>query len=123
MTFPTSPDVLIPHFDPPSDMGSFTYGVYQMPPGKAYMAAGSFSTWRQFLETWSKYSGFPAVYRQISREEMIAMAPDRELGIAVSGAFSYSSDPGSDGGMDLLTADDIRKVIRTLKVHRSMIVC
>ena len=110
MSFPTAPSKAVPHFDPVGDMGNFAYAVYQMPPGKAYMAAGTISTWPEFLAAWSKVSGFPGTYRQITSDEMIAATPDRECGIEVAAMFAYSSDPGYDGNMDLLTAEDIRKV-------------
>ncbi|KZL81467.1 NmrA-like family protein [Colletotrichum incanum] len=109
MAFTTSPDKLIPHFAPASDMGHFTYAVSQMPPGKAYMAEGTTCTWPQFLETWSKVTGVKANYKQISPEEMIEATGEQDTGIEVAYMFSYSSDPGYDGGMDLLTAADLRK--------------
>ncbi|GKT45793.1 NmrA-like family domain-containing protein 1 [Colletotrichum spaethianum] len=109
MAFTTSPDKPIPHFAPASDMGNFTYAVSQMPPGKAYMAEGTTCTWPQFLETWAKVTGVKADYKQISPEEMIEMTGERDTGIEVAYMFSYSSDPGYDGGMDLLTAADLRK--------------
>jgi hypothetical protein len=110
MAFATSPDKLVPHFDPAGDMGAFTYAVSQMPPGKAYMAAGTTCTWPQYLETWAKVNGVKASYKQVAPEEMIEATADREAGIEVATMFSYSSDPGYDGGMSLLTAADLRKV-------------
>jgi hypothetical protein len=110
MAFATSPDKLVPHFDPAGDMGAFTYAVSQMPPGKAYMAAGTTCTWPQYLETWAKVNGVKASYKQVAPEEMIEATADREAGIEVATMFSYSSDPGHDGGMSLLTAADLRKV-------------
>lgn len=116
MAFTTSPDKPVPHFDPAGDMGSFTYAVSQMPAGKAYMAAGTTCTWPQFLETWTKITGANASYKQVTEEEMINATADREAGIETAAMFSYSSDPGYDGGMNLLTADDIRKV--SAECHR-----
>lgn len=110
MTFPTSPSKAVPHFDPVGDMGNFAYAVYQMPAGKAYMAAGTISTWPEFLAAWSKVSGYPVKYREITTDEMVTATPDKECGIEVAAMFAYSSDPGYDGAMDLLTAEDIRKV-------------
>ncbi|GJD00686.1 nmrA-like family protein [Colletotrichum higginsianum] len=92
-----------------SDMGNFTYAVSQMPPGKAYMAEGTTCTWPQFLETWAKVTNVKADYWQISHEEMVEATGERDTGIEVAYMFSYSSDPGYDGGMDLLTAADLRK--------------
>lgn len=91
-------------------MGSFTYAVYQMPPGKAYMAAGTICSWSDFIQTWSRVAGYPATYREISIEEMISKTPDAETGAEVADMFAYSSNPGYDGGMKLLVAEDIRKV-------------
>ncbi|EFQ31056.1 NmrA-like family protein [Colletotrichum graminicola] len=109
MAFTTSPDKPIPHFAPASDMGNFSYAVSQMPPGKAYMAEGTTCTWPQFLKTWAKVTGVKADYKQISPEEMIEATGERDTGIEVAYMFSYSSDPGYDGGMDLLTAADLRE--------------
>ncbi|KAK0387225.1 hypothetical protein NLU13_5538 [Sarocladium strictum] len=109
MAFSTKPDRVIPHFDPVGDMGNFTYAVSQLPPGKAYMAAGTFCSWADWLKTWSTITGVPATYKQISQDEMIEAAGDYDLGLEVALMYSYANDPGYDGGMDLLTADDIRK--------------
>lgn len=110
MEFTTSPEKSVPHFDPVGDMGNFTYAVSQMPAGKAYMAAGTICTWPEFLETWSKINGVKATYRQVTMQDMIETTPDRDTGIEVAHMYSYSSDPGYDGGMDLLKADDLEKV-------------
>ncbi|KAH7309665.1 hypothetical protein B0I35DRAFT_359044 [Stachybotrys elegans] len=109
MTFTTTPDKVQPHLDPVGDMGNFTYAVYQMPPGKAYMAAGTKCTWPDFLATWGRINSVPVRYRQVEPEEMIAATPDYEAGVEVSLMFSYSSDPGYDGAMDLLYAEDLIK--------------
>ncbi|KAK7185081.1 NAD(P)-binding protein [Paraphaeosphaeria sporulosa] len=109
MAFTTIPVKPVPHFDPVGDMGVFTYAVSQMPPGKAYMAAGTTCTWPEFLETWAKINGVKANYKQVSPEEMIESTEDRETGIEVAAMYSYASDPGYDGGMNLLTAIDLQK--------------
>ncbi|KAK0764729.1 hypothetical protein N5P37_002196 [Trichoderma harzianum] len=109
MAFATVPTKTIPHFAPVDDMGPFTYAVWQMPPGKHYMAAGTNCTWPEFIETWSKVSGVPATYRQISPEEMIKATGEPQLGGEITDMFLYSSQPGYDGGMDVLQAEDIRK--------------
>jgi hypothetical protein len=114
MAFTTAPDREVPHFDPVGDMGNFTYAVSQLPPGKAYMAAGTFSSWTEWINTWSKITGAPASYKQISQEAMIEATGEHDLGLEVALMYSYANDPGYDGGMDLLTADDIRKVSRVL---------
>ncbi|EJD45613.1 NAD(P)-binding protein [Auricularia subglabra TFB-10046 SS5] len=108
MAFPTSPAKEIPHLDPVGDMGNFTYAVYQMPPGKAYMAEGTSCTWPEFVETWGRITGVEVRFRQSSADEMIAATPDPNMGIEVADMFLYSSDPGYDGGKDLLKAKDIR---------------
>ncbi|KJZ78508.1 hypothetical protein HIM_01899 [Hirsutella minnesotensis 3608] len=110
MAFPTSPQKAVPHLDPSSDMGNFVYAVYQLPPGEAYMAAGTTCTWPEFVATWGRISGYAARYRQVAPEELIALTDDPETGREVAPMFSYSSDPGYDGGMKLLTAEDIRMV-------------
>lgn len=110
MEFTTSPEKPVPHFDPVADMGNFTYAVSQMPPGKAYMAAGTTCTWPEFLEIWAKTTGAEATYKQVTPEKMIEAIEDHEFGIEIAYMFSYSSDPGYDGGMELLTAEDLQKV-------------
>lgn len=100
----------MPHLDVNADTGNFVYAVYQMPPGKHYMAMGSYCSWRKFMKVWGELTGVPTSYKQVTIDEMAAEAPDRDLGIEVAHMFSYSTDPGYDGGMDLLTAEDIRKV-------------
>ncbi|PVI03017.1 NAD(P)-binding protein [Periconia macrospinosa] len=110
MAFTTAPDRLLPHFDPVGDTGNFTYAVSQLPPGKAYMAAGTFCSWTSWINTWSAITGAPVSYKQITQEEMIDMTDDKDLGLEVALMYSYANDPGYDGGMDLLTADDIRKL-------------
>lgn len=43
------------------------------------------------------------------------------MGIEVASMFSYSSDPRYDGGMALLTADDIGKARRRLGLARARV--
>lgn len=95
--------------DPVADMGNFVYAVQQMPPGQEYMAEGTSCSWPDWIAAWSKVTGVPASYRQITNEDMAKGSADRELGAEVADMFSYSSDPGYDGGMVLLKAEDIRK--------------
>ncbi|CCT74325.1 related to nitrogen metabolic regulation protein nmr [Fusarium fujikuroi] len=109
MSFTTSPDALVPHLDPVGDLGNFTYAVYQMPPGKAYMAEGTTCTWPEWIETWGRINNVPVKYRQVTPDEMTAATPDRDAGIETGYMFSYTSDPGYDGGMKLLKAKDIRE--------------
>ncbi|TFB06948.1 NmrA-like family domain-containing protein 1 [Trichoderma ghanense] len=109
MAFPTDPTKVVPQLAPVDDMGSFTYAVWQMPPGKSYMAAGTNCTWPETIETWSRITGIPASYRQVSPDEMIAACGEPQLGGEVTDMFLYTSNPGYDGGMKLLQAEDIRK--------------
>lgn len=74
------------------------------------MAAGTFCSWKDWIKTWSTITGVPASYKQVSQEEMIEATGEYDLGLEVALMYTYASDPGYDGGMDLLTADDIRKV-------------
>ena len=110
MAFPTTPEAMVPHLDPVGDLGNFVYAVSQMPPGKAYMAAGTFCTWPEWIETWGRVNNVSVKYRQCTVDEMIEATPDRDAGIETSLMFDYTSDPGYGGGMDLLTAKDLEKV-------------
>lgn len=109
MRFPCSPDKPIPHLDVNADTGNFVYAVHQMPPGKAYMAA-EYATWPEFAAAWTRVTGRPLAYREVGFDEMVAATPDHDCGVEVALMFAYSSDPGYDGGMDLLKAEDLRKV-------------
>ncbi|KAK1776544.1 hypothetical protein QBC45DRAFT_395101 [Copromyces sp. CBS 386.78] len=112
MRFPCSPNTLIPHLDVNGDLGNFVYAVHQKPPGRNYMAMGSHATWPEYLQAWAKAAGVPAekaVYKQVSVDDMIADTPDRDAGHEVAIMFAYSDDPGYGGGMELLTAEDLRK--------------
>ncbi|OIW22901.1 NAD(P)-binding protein [Coniochaeta ligniaria NRRL 30616] len=108
MRFPCSPEKLVPHLDVNANTGNFVYAVHQMPPGKAYMA-GEYLTWPDYAQTWARVTGQSIAYREISFDEMVAATPDHDCGVEVALMFSYSSDPGYDGGRDLLTAEDLRK--------------
>jgi hypothetical protein len=109
MRFPCSPDAPIPHLDVNADTGNFVYAVHQMPPGKDYMA-GEYLTWPEFAATWAKVTGATVRYREVTFDEMVDSIPDRDLGVEVALMFAYSSEPGYDGGMDVLKAEDLRKV-------------
>ena len=110
MVFPTTPEAMVPHLDPVGDLGNFVYAVSQMPAGKAYMAAGTFCTWPEWIETWGRINNIPVKYRQCTVDEMIEATPDKDAGIETSLMFDYASDPGYGGGMELFTAKDIEKV-------------
>lgn len=110
MRFTTAPDKPTFHLDVNADTGNFVYAVHQMPPGKSYMACGTTCSWTDFIGLWSKITGIPATYKQVTSEEMIAATLDRMAGEEVVDMFSYTSEPGYDGGMDLLFSEDIRKV-------------
>jgi hypothetical protein len=117
MSFPTSPDVSVPHLDVNADMGNFVYAVSQMPPGKSYMAAGTECSWSEYIRLWSEATRLPAKYRQVTMEQYLELVPDRALGEETGDMFAYTSNPGYDGGDEtLLKADDIRKV-RSLLLH------
>ncbi|EEY14994.1 conserved hypothetical protein [Verticillium alfalfae VaMs.102] len=109
MSFTTAPDRMVPHFDPVADMGSFTFAVSQMPPGKAYMAEGTTCSWTEWIQSWGKLTGQPVAYNQVTFDEMVAATGEEATGIEVALMFEYTTDPGYDGGMDLLRAEDIRK--------------
>ncbi|KAK6852718.1 nitrogen metabolic regulation nmr [Apiospora arundinis] len=112
MQFPTDPTKQQPHLDVNGDMGNFVYAVHQMPAGKAYMAEGTTCTWPDFLKTWRKATGVRhATYEQVPQATMVAASSGgyEDLGQEVARMFAYSSDPGYDGGMELLRAEDLRK--------------
>ncbi len=101
-----------PHLDVNADMGNFVYAVYQMPPGKDYMAEGTTCTWPEWIATWSKVTGVPAGYKQVAPGDMIKATGDADMGLEAAYMFSYSSDPGYDGAMELIKASDIVKASR-----------
>lgn len=109
MRFPISPNKTVPHLDVNADLGNFTYAVHQMPPGKDYMA-GEYLTWPDFAKTWAKVTGATIRFSEVSVDDMVNDTPDKECGREVSLMFAYSSDPGYDGAMDLLKAEDLRAV-------------
>ncbi|PGH26380.1 hypothetical protein AJ80_01878 [Polytolypa hystricis UAMH7299] len=111
MLFPTNADKLIPHFEVNADTGNFVYAVSQLPPGKAYMAAGTFCSWSEYMRLWSKATGQRASYREITLDEFIALFPtDPDTGREIGIMLVYSSDPGYDGGDEgLWKAEDIGK--------------
>jgi hypothetical protein len=111
MSLPTAPNVSVPHLAVNADMGTFVYAVSQMLPGKSYMAAGTECSWSEFIRLWSKETGVPANYKEVTLEEFIGFVPDKDFGAEAGDMFSYSSSPGYDGGdKTLLKAEDIRKV-------------
>lgn len=111
MSFPTAPNVSVPHLAVNADMGTFVYAVSQMLPGKSYMAAGTECSWSEFIRLWSKETGVPANYKEVTLEQFIGFVPDKDFGAEAGDMFSYSSNPGYDGGdKTLLKAEDIRKV-------------
>ncbi|PYH42511.1 NmrA-like family protein [Aspergillus saccharolyticus JOP 1030-1] len=110
MTFTTSPDAVIPHLAVQSDLGGFVYAVSKMPPGRSYMACGTKSSWTEYMRIWGETNAVAARYRQIPLHEFIDQVSDPEFGREVGDMFSYSSDPGYDGGdHTLLTAEDMRR--------------
>lgn len=124
MRFCTDPAKPVPHLDPVADVGNFVYAVYQMSSGKDYMAAGTTCTWPEWVAKWSRVTGIPAKYRQISRQEMIRACGDEDFGGEIADMFEYSSDPGNDGGQALLTAEALRKVRLTFRsCERLVLIC
>ncbi|KAK7726417.1 hypothetical protein SLS57_003504 [Botryosphaeria dothidea] len=111
MRFPTAPDARVPHLDVNADMGAFVYAVAKLPPEKSYMAEGTTCNWSEYMRLWSKVTGHPARYEQVSLQQMIDESPDKEFGREVGDMFLYSSAPGYDGGdKTLLTSGDIIKL-------------
>ncbi|KAK4662351.1 uncharacterized protein QC763_700420 [Podospora pseudopauciseta] len=108
MRFPCNPDKLVPQLDVNRDIGNFVYAVSQMPPGKAYMA-GEYLSFRDWAAAWGRVTGATIEYKEVTIDEMVAETPDKPCGLEVALMYSYSSDPGYDGGMELLTAEDIQK--------------
>lgn len=110
MSFTTAPDRVVPHLDVNADTGNFVYAVSQRPPGQHYMAEGVTCSWSEYMRIWGEVTGQKAVYKQVTAEEMIALTPDKDFGVEVADMFTYNNDPGYDGGMDLIRAEDLRKV-------------
>lgn len=111
MRFPTAPDAPVPHLAVNDDLGKFVYAVSQMPPGKSYIAAGTFCSWTEYMRIWTQVTSVPSTYEQITIEQIRDSAPDKEFGREVGEMFAYSSDPGYDGGdATLLKASDLRDV-------------
>ncbi|KAL2021767.1 hypothetical protein VTK56DRAFT_6710 [Thermocarpiscus australiensis] len=109
MRFPTAPDKPVPHLDVNADTGNFVYAVRQMPPGRHYMA-GEYRSWRDFAAAWARVTGATIRYRQVALDDMVAETSDRDCGVEVALMYAYCSDPGYDGGMELLKAEDLRKM-------------
>ena len=118
MRFPCSPDKPIPHLDVNADTGNFVYAVHQMPPGQHYMAA-EYLSWVEFAATWAKVTGATIAYKEIAFDDMVNALPDRDLGVEIALMFAYSSDPGYDGGKEVLKAEDLRKVSPPTKPRTS----
>ncbi|KAI1910969.1 hypothetical protein LOZ66_001959 [Ophidiomyces ophidiicola] len=111
MSFATAPKALIPHLAVNADLGNFVFAVCKMPPGKSYIAAGTFCSWQEYMRIWSRVTGVASSYEQVTVEQMKEASPDKEFGREVGDMFAYSSDPGYDGGdKSLLRADDLRAV-------------
>ncbi|WEW59738.1 hypothetical protein PRK78_005218 [Emydomyces testavorans] len=109
MSFPTAPDVPVPHLAVNRDLGNFVYAVSKMPAGKSYMAAGSICSWSEYMRIWSQVTGVPSSYEQVTLEQVRDLSPEKEFGEEVADMLAYSSDPGYDGGdTTLLKAEDIR---------------
>ncbi len=111
MSFPTTDSAQISHLEVNVDTGPFVYAVSQMPPGKTYIAEGTRCTWPDFLQTWGEVNKVSTKYQEITLEQFIEAAPDKEFGAEAGDMFVYASDPGYDGGdPSILKAADIEKV-------------
>jgi hypothetical protein len=66
------------------------------------------------MQLWSEITGQRAVYKQVMLDELLTVILDKEFGREVGDMFSYCSEPGYDGGLDLLKAADIRTVCLSL---------
>lgn len=113
MRFPCAPSKPVPHLDVNADTGGFVYAVHQMPPGKHYMA-GEYRTWPEFAQAWAKVTGATIRYQQVEFDDMVKETPDHDCGVEVALMFAYSDEPGYDGRMELLKAEDLRKVRDTV---------
>lgn len=109
LAFTTHPDKLVPHLDVVADTGNFVYVVAQRPPGDHYMAAGTNCSWAAFMQTWLRTTGQQGRYEQVTMQQMIDGAADAEFGREIAEMFTYTSEPGYDGGMRLITAEDMRR--------------
>ncbi|KAI1176909.1 hypothetical protein F4777DRAFT_238833 [Nemania sp. FL0916] len=109
ISFTTTPSRPVPHLDVNADMGNFIYAVAQRAAGGHYMAAGESCSWSEVARQWGEVTGQKASYRQITEEELVELTPDKEFGKEVSDMFTYCDHPGYDGGMELVTAADMRK--------------
>jgi hypothetical protein len=110
MSFPTSPEAKVQHFAVNRDMGNFVYAVSKRAPGGEYMAAGETCTWPVFLGKWCEVTGKKARYQEITLEQFMEASPDKEFGREVGDMFAYSTEPGYDGGMKLVYAEELEKV-------------
>lgn len=98
MSLPTTPDKAVPHLAVNNDLGSFINTVSQLPPGKRYMACGTYCSWSEYTRLWVKITGTLAIYKQCMKEEFIEREEDEYFGEGLYDMFAYSSDPGYDGG-------------------------
>lgn len=103
------PETVVPHLDVNHDTGTFVYAVSKMPPGKAYMA-GEYRSWPDWINAWGKIVGRKVFYTEVEIEDVEREAHDQMLGLEVAIMMRYCDDPGYDGGMELLKAEDLRKV-------------
>jgi hypothetical protein len=113
MSLTTNPDKPAPHLDVTADMGNFVYAVAQRSPGGHYMAEGTTCSWSDWIRIWADITNQRSSYQQITVQQMIDATADKEFGREVADMFLYSSEPGYDGGVDLITAADMRKVSMT----------
>jgi hypothetical protein len=120
MSLPTSPDKPVPHLDVNADTGNFVYAVSQRPPGGHYMAEGTTCSWSDWIRIWGEITNQKSSYKQVTLQQMIEATPDKEFGREVADMFLYTTEPGYDGGKELMTAADMTKVNVTHRLQISI---
>jgi hypothetical protein len=111
MKFTTDPGAKAPHLDVNRDTGHFVRALTQLPAGKTAMAAGTWCTWPEWIQTWGRVVGVADVsYKQITVDEFDRAIPGG-FGREIGEMFEYTSDPGYDGGdAGVLRLEDLKKV-------------
>lgn len=120
MTFPTAPGAIAPHLDVNRDTGYFVHALTHLPPGKKIMAAGTWCTWPEWIETWARVVGVADVsYKQVAVAGFDRAIPGG-FGREIGEMFEYTSDPGYDGGdPEVLRLEDLRKVSLAARATRA----
>ncbi|EMD59400.1 hypothetical protein COCSADRAFT_30851 [Bipolaris sorokiniana ND90Pr] len=110
MQSPTSPDTLIPHLHPRTDVGPFVQAMLKLPPGSTVMAASEWCTWPDWIKTWGEVTGVKTSYKQVSVEDF-----DKEIpggaGKEIGEMFEFSSTWGYNANQkDTLMTWDLEKM-------------